>query len=493
MTTLTVLNCVHTRVSDLAPLKGMKLNHFNGGDTKVTDFSVLKDMPLNEVRFDINPQRDAAILKSIKTLETINEKPAAEFWKELDGKQTNLDPWIKEVQKLPPDKQVDAVAAKLKELNPGFDGAVTHKLTNDRKGVLEIWFCTDAVTDISPVRALAPRLEGLYVNGSAPGKGRLADLSPVHGLAPVALAARSNPITDLKQLDGLGARHLYLTDVEVSDLTPLRGLPHLTTLHFSSNRTVDLQRLRDLRLRHLWLEEFDKPLTPEVKQLVRSLWLEGMNQPPIEFWKKHDPKQAALLQWIEATQKLQAEKQVEAVTAKLKELNPGWDGNVKPSIDQSGRVRGLDFSSKHIQDISPLRALPDLKQLDCGGTIADPSQFHDLSPLRGMDVEQLTVDSGRVKDLTPLRGMKTLKRLNCNATRIDDLTPLAGLRLESFYFYGTSIKDFSPVRDIPLRSVWIDDRSASHLDFCRSLPTLEKINGKPKAEVLEHAKENGGK
>jgi hypothetical protein len=86
MSTLTVLNCFHTGVSDLAPLQGMKLDHFNGGQTKITDFSPLKDMPLNEVQFDINPKRDAAILRSIKTLETINEKPAAEFWKGLDGK-----------------------------------------------------------------------------------------------------------------------------------------------------------------------------------------------------------------------------------------------------------------------------------------------------------------------------------------------------------------------------------------------------------------------
>jgi hypothetical protein len=31
-------------------------------------------------------QRDAEILRSIKTLETINGKPAAEFWKEVDKK-----------------------------------------------------------------------------------------------------------------------------------------------------------------------------------------------------------------------------------------------------------------------------------------------------------------------------------------------------------------------------------------------------------------------
>lgn len=34
---------------------------------------------------DFKPERDAAILRSIMTLESINGKPAAEFWKQLDA------------------------------------------------------------------------------------------------------------------------------------------------------------------------------------------------------------------------------------------------------------------------------------------------------------------------------------------------------------------------------------------------------------------------
>ena len=39
------------------------------------------------------------------------------------------------------------MAAKLKELNPGFDGKVTHKVENDL--VTDLQFFTDNVTDIS--------------------------------------------------------------------------------------------------------------------------------------------------------------------------------------------------------------------------------------------------------------------------------------------------------------------------------------------------------
>ena len=54
--------------------------------TKVTDLSLLKEMPLKELSCDFRPERDGEILRSIKTLETINGKPAAEFWKDVEKK-----------------------------------------------------------------------------------------------------------------------------------------------------------------------------------------------------------------------------------------------------------------------------------------------------------------------------------------------------------------------------------------------------------------------
>jgi len=47
----------------------------------VSDLSPLKDMPLKELKCDFKPERDAKILRSIKTLETINGKPAKDVLK----------------------------------------------------------------------------------------------------------------------------------------------------------------------------------------------------------------------------------------------------------------------------------------------------------------------------------------------------------------------------------------------------------------------------
>jgi WD40 repeat protein len=52
----------------------------------VTDLAPLIEMPLKELDCDFKYERDAEILRSIKTLETINGKPAKEFWKEYEAK-----------------------------------------------------------------------------------------------------------------------------------------------------------------------------------------------------------------------------------------------------------------------------------------------------------------------------------------------------------------------------------------------------------------------
>ena len=54
-------------------------------ETKVSDLSPLKDMPLKEIGCDFKPERDAELLRSLKTLETINGKPVAQFWKEVEA------------------------------------------------------------------------------------------------------------------------------------------------------------------------------------------------------------------------------------------------------------------------------------------------------------------------------------------------------------------------------------------------------------------------
>jgi hypothetical protein len=163
----------------------------------VADLSPLKNLPLQRLDLDFKPDRDTALLRSIKTLETINGKPADEFCKEVEAYQARaknpldfetpgFDPWFEQTAALPAEEQVKAVATRLRELNPGFDGKVTDldgqappKIENGV--VTELRFVTDNVTDISPVRALS-KLKALWCYGSYRASGRLSNLSPLKGM-----------------------------------------------------------------------------------------------------------------------------------------------------------------------------------------------------------------------------------------------------------------------------------------------------------------------
>jgi hypothetical protein len=54
----------------------------------VSDLSPLKGLPLKQLRFDealLSKSQNREILRSIKTLEKINNKPAVELWKKVDA------------------------------------------------------------------------------------------------------------------------------------------------------------------------------------------------------------------------------------------------------------------------------------------------------------------------------------------------------------------------------------------------------------------------
>jgi serine/threonine protein kinase len=82
---LRFLGCPHSAVSDLTPLADCPLETLQISNTRVADLSPLKKLQLNNLSCDFVYGRDRDILKSIKTLEKINGKPAAEFWQQVDA------------------------------------------------------------------------------------------------------------------------------------------------------------------------------------------------------------------------------------------------------------------------------------------------------------------------------------------------------------------------------------------------------------------------
>jgi hypothetical protein len=236
--------------------------------------------------------------------------------------------------------------------------------------------------------------------------------------------------------------------------------------------------------------------------------------------------------WLKKVAALPAEKRLEAVVAKLKERNPGFDGKVVWRHPDNGEVTHLELEADHLTDLSPVRALTGLIYLNCHGSAPGKGKLADLSPLKGMKLEYLHCDQTAVRDLSPLKGMKLtylncagtkvadlsplkdmkLTALNCGSTpvtelsplkgmpltgldiehtAITDLSPLKGMRLGILHCRGTRVTDFSPLKGMPLEELSCDFKPERDAAILRSITTLKRINLSPAAAFWRDV--DGGK
>jgi hypothetical protein len=210
-----------------------------------------------------------------------------------------------------------------------------------------------------------------------------------------------------------------------------------------------------------------------VRQELVSVTKNGRQVVRVSQEPPPDTKAIEAAAWGRAVAALPAAKQVEAVAARLKKLNPGFDGKVVPTIE-NGAVTGLAFETEHVRDISPVRACTKLKSIDCCGGRRD---YHirgllvDLSPLRGLPLTNVSIITSSVRDLAPLRGM-ALTYLNIERTRVSDLAPLKGMPLRGLNLYGTPAADLTPLKGMPLTTLIAIHTQVSDLSPLRGLPLV---------------------
>jgi len=282
--------------------------------------------------------------------------------------------WVKDVQAMPAEKQLEAFSKKLMELNPGFDGKLlgpaaneTPLIENDVVTALKV--LTAKVTDISPVRALL----GLKVLTCT--QGILADLSPLSGMRLTELYLHFSPeLTDLSPLSGMPLTILNLHGTAVSDLSPIKGLP-LTKLVLRESRVTDVTPLKGMPLTFLdCLGTRIPDLSP----------LEGMP---------------------------------------LTTLSTPVDiSNLVPLKNLPLTL--LELHSDTVVDLSPISKMPLL------ALSINVPKVSDLKPLTGMKLNQLAIHSSQVSDLTPLKGMP-LTALTLGTSPVTDLSLLKELPLVS--------------------------------------------------------------
>lgn len=176
---------------------------------------------------------------------------------------------------------------------------------------------------------------------------------------------------------------------------------------------------------------------------------------------------AAAAAWEQAPSGLLPDEHAQAVAARLKLLNPRFDGAFTHQAEGKD-VTDFRFSSEQVTDMSPVRALRNLKNLQCGGTPANWGLRADLSPLSGLPLKALYFQNCRISELSPLTGM-ALGALDFSNTLVSDLSPLKGMRLSHLVLSNTRVWDLSTLRGMPIRLLLAEGVAVSNISVLRGM------------------------
>lgn len=321
------------------------------------------------------------------------------------------------VARLPVAEQAQAVAAKLAEVNPGFDGKFTQKIEGD--AVTEFNFSSLDVSQLWPLRAL-PGLKSLRCKGSYNNRGKLRDLSPLAGM-------------QLKLLD--------LSETSVSDLTPLAGMP-LEMLSMNATAVRDLSPLAGMRLKKLSLG------TTGVRDLSP---LQGM--PLVDLSIHYTPVTDLSALAGMPLENLYCE--------------GGHVGDLSPLA--ACPIKHLVIINTRVTDLSPVAKMP-IEQLSISET-----EISDLSPLAGTPLVLLDCHKTKVVDLTPLATTR-LSNFSCSHTAVSDLSPLTGLPLKSVRLDYSNVSDLTPLAGAPLTYLGILGTPVAELAPLKQFQALQKVD-----------------
>lgn len=136
----------------------------------------------------------------------------------------------------------------------------------------------------------------------------------------------------------------------------------------------------------------------------------------------------------------------------------------------------LNFRSRNISDLSPLKELQNLKKLRLGFT-----NISNLTPLKELlNLQELYVHNTQVSDLSPLKELQNLRRFSAFETQVTDLSPLKiiiekGIEVKLNRFNGTN---GIFIKDTPLGNPPIEIAKQGNAAILRYWEELERTKAK---------------
>jgi eukaryotic-like serine/threonine-protein kinase len=269
------------------------------------------------------------------------------------------------------------------------------------------------------------------------------------------------------------------------DERPVNIVPELAGIDLQEKATLQPRRRRREKVLAIFLGSLFALMTVGIFSYL---------QEPNQF----DPEVSRLRtqsaeDWVAEVTQLPAAQQGLAVAARLKQLNPQFDGRFTRGLVEDGVLTEIGFVGTHIHDISPLAALKGLKWLDCSVVGSNQGELTDLSPLAGLTLRELYLRGHtRLTDLTPLRTMplRAISIYRCGVTDISpictpsldsfeggggpltDLKPLTGTRITRLTVNECQITDLSPLRHLPLEHLEVANTRVSNIEPISRVPLV---------------------
>ncbi|MFK7911291.1 MAG: protein kinase [Akkermansiaceae bacterium] len=317
--------------------------------------------------------------------------------------------------------------------------------------------------------ALEQRPDGLLKFKFMHSDSDITDLSPLKGMPIGELHVHQlKDLTDLSPLRGMPLRILRMSGTNVSELAPLTGAP-LTALYAKGTKISNLSPLTGMPLKNLDLSETQiSDLSP----------LKGMPLEHLVLTSCQGITDLSPLKGMPITRlSLGGCKKVTDISAltgmPLKSLDLESTGKLK-NLSPLTSCKSLEILNLHLnasKDLSPLRGLP-LKSLLL-------SKQATIAPLAGMPLESLMLTGcNALRDLSPLKGMP-LRELEIvySAHNLRDISPLEGLPLRVFKLTAHNLEDLSPIAKIKSLEylALVKNVNVSQIDFLDKLPNLRTM------------------
>jgi len=298
----------------------------------------------------------------------------------------------------------------------------------DMLGLKELYIA-GRITDLSGIE-YAENIEELTLNTRAHELAVLSRLAKVRKVTLSWYAAGSpyKPkgdelavLPDLSSMESL--RELQVHHSQISDISNIAKLPHLTVLTLEDNRIADIGAVSGLvHLERVVIDEDELEDLSAISNLrsLKSLELRGVKATRLP-----------VLNGLENLEEVRVD---------------GGELNDVSGLAGAAALKSVALCRVRVNDLSALRELDRLEKLRVCGTGVE-----DFSPLRSMaGLRMLEITEGAMRDVSQLAGLQKLERLDLRSNQIDDISALGRLEnLRVLDLSGNRIKDVSALVKLP--------------------------------------------